>query len=275
MTAHGGLPTPGLEPQPLRGGRLQPVTLPQRLLPRRGDPRRVAPAGRDRRPRRPGDHQRGRHRPADRGRARPPRPRPQARATRATPTGSGARGRSSYAAGTPPSGARGRSPKTCCTNASTASGRSSRPSGTSSWQPTPGCGGPSSAIRRPTTRSGWPTPRCPQTRPGCRTTPTPGPPSTRSSAVRAGRMATVARVLGELTDERLAERTEPVLEPGYPESESFEVRRCLGGGHQRGVAAPRVRRARPHGPRGAPGVSRAAQRSSTGHCIAHSAVAMS
>ncbi len=46
--------------------------------------------------------------------------------------------------------------------------------------------------------------------------------------VRAGRMATVARVLGELTDERLAGRTEPVLEPGYPASESFEVRRCLG-----------------------------------------------
>jgi hypothetical protein len=47
-------------------------------------------------------------------------------------------------------------------------------------------------------------------------------------AVRAGRMATVGRVLSELTDERLDERTEPVLEPGYPESESFEVRRCLG-----------------------------------------------
>ena len=47
-------------------------------------------------------------------------------------------------------------------------------------------------------------------------------------AVRAGRMATVARVLGELTDERLDARTEPVLEPGYPASESFEVRRCLG-----------------------------------------------
>jgi len=47
-------------------------------------------------------------------------------------------------------------------------------------------------------------------------------------AVRADRMATVGRVLRELTDERLQEMTQPVLEPGYPESESFPVRRCLG-----------------------------------------------
>jgi hypothetical protein len=47
-------------------------------------------------------------------------------------------------------------------------------------------------------------------------------------AVRADRMATVGRVIAELTDERLAATTEPVLEPGYPESESFPVRRCLG-----------------------------------------------
>jgi hypothetical protein len=46
-------------------------------------------------------------------------------------------------------------------------------------------------------------------------------------AVRADRMATVARVLHELTDERLEEMTKPVVEPGYPESESFPVRRCL------------------------------------------------
>lgn len=46
-------------------------------------------------------------------------------------------------------------------------------------------------------------------------------------AVRTGRMATVAQVLHELTDERLDELTRPVLEPGYPESESFPVRRCL------------------------------------------------
>jgi hypothetical protein len=47
-------------------------------------------------------------------------------------------------------------------------------------------------------------------------------------AVRAERMATVSRVLDELTDDRLAQMTEPVLEPGYPESQSFPVLRCLG-----------------------------------------------
>ena len=46
-------------------------------------------------------------------------------------------------------------------------------------------------------------------------------------AVRADRMATVRRVLDELTDDRLRQMTEPVLEPGYPESESFPVLRCL------------------------------------------------
>jgi hypothetical protein len=47
-------------------------------------------------------------------------------------------------------------------------------------------------------------------------------------AVRADRMATVRRVLDELTDERLKQMTDPVPEPGYPESMSFPVRRCLG-----------------------------------------------
>lgn len=46
-------------------------------------------------------------------------------------------------------------------------------------------------------------------------------------AVRADRWATVTRVLAELTDERLDELTEPVLEPGYPAPEAFPVRRCL------------------------------------------------
>jgi hypothetical protein len=46
-------------------------------------------------------------------------------------------------------------------------------------------------------------------------------------ALRAARMAVVGRVLAELTDERLAGQTEPVPEPGYPESKSFAVRRCL------------------------------------------------
>jgi hypothetical protein len=46
-------------------------------------------------------------------------------------------------------------------------------------------------------------------------------------ALRADRMATVREVLANLTDEQLAGRTAPVLEPGYPEPESFPVRRCL------------------------------------------------
>jgi hypothetical protein len=46
-------------------------------------------------------------------------------------------------------------------------------------------------------------------------------------ALRADRMATVRQVIAGLTDERLAGRTAPVLEPGYPEPESFPVRRCL------------------------------------------------
>ena len=45
--------------------------------------------------------------------------------------------------------------------------------------------------------------------------------------LRADRMATVGQVLAGLTEEKLAGQTEPVLEPGYPEPESFAVRRCL------------------------------------------------
>jgi uncharacterized protein YjbI with pentapeptide repeats len=46
-------------------------------------------------------------------------------------------------------------------------------------------------------------------------------------ALRADRMATVRTVLADLTDEQLAGVTRPVTEPGYPEPESFPVRRCL------------------------------------------------
>jgi DinB superfamily/Pentapeptide repeats (8 copies) len=46
--------------------------------------------------------------------------------------------------------------------------------------------------------------------------------------LRADRMATVRRVLSDLTDEQLAGMTEPVTGPGYPAAESFPVRRCLG-----------------------------------------------
>jgi hypothetical protein len=46
-------------------------------------------------------------------------------------------------------------------------------------------------------------------------------------ALRADRMATVRQVIADLTDEKLAGMTEPVLEPGYPEPESYPVRRGL------------------------------------------------
>ena len=46
-------------------------------------------------------------------------------------------------------------------------------------------------------------------------------------ALRADRMATVRQVIAGLTDEKLAGLTKPVVEPGYPEPESFAVRRCL------------------------------------------------
>jgi hypothetical protein len=46
-------------------------------------------------------------------------------------------------------------------------------------------------------------------------------------ALRADRMATMRRVVDDLTEERLAGMTDRVAEAGYPESESFPVRRCL------------------------------------------------
>ena len=46
-------------------------------------------------------------------------------------------------------------------------------------------------------------------------------------ARRSDRMTTVRQVIADLTDEKLAGMTEPVMEPGYPEPESFAVRRCL------------------------------------------------
>jgi hypothetical protein len=47
-------------------------------------------------------------------------------------------------------------------------------------------------------------------------------------ALRADRMAIMREALADLTDERLAGMTEPVLQPGYPEPQSYPVRRCLG-----------------------------------------------
>ncbi len=46
-------------------------------------------------------------------------------------------------------------------------------------------------------------------------------------ALRQDRMTTVRQVIADLTDEQLAARTEPVVEPGFPEPESFSVHECL------------------------------------------------
>jgi uncharacterized damage-inducible protein DinB len=47
-------------------------------------------------------------------------------------------------------------------------------------------------------------------------------------ALRYDAMALVRRVLDDLTDERLGERTEPLIGPGWPdEGETFPVRECL------------------------------------------------
>ena len=47
-------------------------------------------------------------------------------------------------------------------------------------------------------------------------------------ALRADSMAMMRRVVDDLTDERLAGSTEPVLGPGWPESRSYPVREVLG-----------------------------------------------
>jgi hypothetical protein len=54
------------------------------------------------------------------------------------------------------------------------------------------------------------------------------PPLPQILAVYADRVAGVRELLAGLTDEQLASTTTPVTEPGYPEPESFPVRRCLG-----------------------------------------------
>ena len=46
-------------------------------------------------------------------------------------------------------------------------------------------------------------------------------------ALRADRMGTVRDLFAELTDERLTKMTVPVMEPGYPASESYLVSDCL------------------------------------------------
>lgn len=60
----------------------------------------------------------------------------------------------------------------------------------------------------------------------------PNDPDARPSledviAVHDGRLAVVRQLIEELTDERLAGRTEPNRTAGYPPADSYEVRRCL------------------------------------------------
>lgn len=60
----------------------------------------------------------------------------------------------------------------------------------------------------------------------------PNDPDARPSldevlALHDDRLAVVRAQIEALTDERLAESTEPNAAPGYPEPESYEVRRCL------------------------------------------------
>jgi hypothetical protein len=42
-----------------------------------------------------------------------------------------------------------------------------------------------------------------------------------------GPHATVRQVIADLTDEKRAGMTQPVMEPGYPEPQSCAVHRCL------------------------------------------------
>ena len=55
----------------------------------------------------------------------------------------------------------------------------------------------------------------------------PAPSLDEVLALRADRQATVRQVLADLTDERLAEMTEPVEGPGWPPAQSFPVSECL------------------------------------------------
>jgi hypothetical protein len=83
---------------------------------------------------------------------------------------------------------------------------------------------------------GQPSPWDPLDLPGDELPDEPGIPRDRDArpsldqvlALRADRMAAVRDVLASLTDERLAGMTQAVTEPGYPEPESFPVRRFLG-----------------------------------------------
>ena len=75
---------------------------------------------------------------------------------------------------------------------------------------------------------GLPHTEMPADTPGVANDPTARPSLEEILEVRADRRHTVERVFVDLTDARLEEMTEPVTEPGYPESQAHPVRRCLG-----------------------------------------------
>jgi hypothetical protein len=71
--------------------------------------------------------------------------------------------------------------------------------------------------------------------PGDEMPDTPGVPRDRDArpsldavlALRRDRMSTVRQVIDSLTDESLDRHTDPVEGPGWPESRSYPVRKCL------------------------------------------------
>jgi hypothetical protein len=82
---------------------------------------------------------------------------------------------------------------------------------------------------------GDPTPWHPLSLPFDEMEPAPGVPWDRDArpaldevlVLRADRTATVRRMIEDLTDERLAARTEPVAGPGYPPPDHYPVAECL------------------------------------------------
>jgi hypothetical protein len=142
------------------------------------------------------------------------------------PTGSAQHGTSSSGCGRrPPAGLAG-CPRSCCTNGSTESGSFLETLrhlvfATDAWVKRALLGDPSPWDRLDLPHDEMPDePGVPRDR-GAR------PSLDEVLALRADRMATVRRVTADLTDEKLAGQTEPVSEPGYPEQQSFAVRRCL------------------------------------------------
>jgi hypothetical protein len=93
----------------------------------------------------------------------------------------------------------------------------------------------------------------------------PNDPDARPSldevlGLRADRMRTVHGVIATLTDDVVSGQTDPVSAPGYPAGGQLPGTPLPSHDPHRGVAAPPVRRTRPHRPRAA----RVSQPASTG-----------